>query len=65
MSMNTDRMRGGFMKHYPETPKAKRKVKKVMGEYKRGNLHSGKGGPIVKDRKQAIRIALEEARRHG
>ena len=32
-----------------------------MGEYKEGTLHSGKGGPVVKNRKQAIAIALSEA----
>ena len=37
------------------------KVDKVMGEYKRGTLHSGKGGPVVKKRGQAIAIALSEA----
>jgi len=37
------------------------KVGKVMGEYKEGTLHSGKGGPVVKDRKQAIAISLSEA----
>ncbi len=42
----------------------KDKVKKVMGEYKRGTLHSGsKKGPKVKSRKQAIAIAMSEARR--
>jgi len=41
--------------------KADKKVKKVMGEYKTGTLHSGKGGPVVKSRKQAIAIALSEA----
>lgn len=39
------------------------KVKKVMGEFKRGTLHSGsKKGPKVKSRQQAIAIALSEAR---
>lgn len=38
------------------------KVGKVMGEFKEGTLHSGKGGPVVKDRKQAIAIALSEAK---
>ena len=38
---------------------AKNKMKKVMGEYKEGTLHSGKGGPVVKSRKQAI--AMSEA----
>lgn len=37
------------------------KVGKVMHEYKTGTLHSGKGGPVVKSRKQAIAIALSEA----
>lgn len=38
---------------------------KVMGKYKRGQLHSGsKKGPKVKSRKQAIAIMLSE-KRHG
>lgn len=37
------------------------KVAKVMREYKSGTLHSGKGGPVVKKRGQAIAIALSEA----
>ena len=37
------------------------KVGKVMGEYKEGTLHSGKGGPVVKSRDQAIAIALSQA----
>ena len=41
--------------------KSQKKVKKVMGEYKEGTLHSGKGGPVVKNQKQAIAIALSEA----
>ena len=39
----------------------KTKVEKVMGEFKRGSLHSGKGGPVVQSKKQAIAIALSEA----
>ena len=42
---------------------AKSKVQKVMHEYKTGTLHSGKKGPVVKSRKQAIAIALSEQRR--
>jgi hypothetical protein len=43
---------------------AKSKVQKVMGEYKRGTLHSGsKKGPRVTSRKQAVAIALSEQRR--
>lgn len=42
------------------------KVEKVMREYKEGKLHSGsKKGPVVKNRKQAIAIALAEARKAG
>jgi len=41
--------------------KGQKKVGKVMSEYKTGGLHSGKGGPLVKSRKQAIAIALSEA----
>ena len=37
------------------------KVGKVMKEYKEGTLHSGKKGPVVKSRKQAIAIAMSEA----
>lgn len=46
----------------PTTKKGKmEKVGKVMTEYKEGTLHSGKGGKVVKDKKQAIAIALSEA----
>lgn len=44
--------------------KVKNKVEKVMKEFKAGTLHSGsKKGPVVKGRKQAIAIALSEARK--
>ena len=39
----------------------KNKVQKVMGEFKRGTLHSGKSKKVVKNPKQAIAIALSEA----
>lgn len=40
------------------------KVHTVMGEFKRGKLHSGSDkGPVIKDRKQAIAVALSEARK--
>lgn len=46
----------------PRSKMAKQaKVKKVMKEYKAGTLHSGKGGPVVKSRKQAVAIAMSEA----
>lgn len=45
------------------------KVKKVMREFKTGMLHSGKQGPgkgpMVKGHKQAMAIALSEARKSG
>lgn len=43
------------------TKKQTAKVGKVMGEFKEGTLHSGKGGKVVKSGKQAIAIALSEA----
>ncbi len=46
----------------PTTKKGKmEKVGKVMKEYKEGTLHSGKKGPVVKSRKQAVAIAMSEA----
>ena len=44
--------------------KGKAKVKKVMHEYKHGQLKSG-GRRKVKNPKQAIAIALSEARQSG
>ncbi len=46
--------------------KEKKKVKKVMEEFSEGKLHSGsKKGPEVTNRKQAVAIALSEARKAG
>ena len=40
------------------------KIAKTMGEFKRGTLRSGsKKGPKVKSRKQAVAIALSQARK--
>lgn len=44
------------------TKKQNKKVGKVMSEYKEGTLHSGKGGFVVTDRKQAIAIGMSEAK---
>jgi hypothetical protein len=54
-----------FAKAKPETKfKSGGKVEKVMHEWKSGELHSGsKKGPVVKNRQQAIAIALSEARK--
>lgn len=44
----------------------KTKVEKVMKEFKEGKLHSGnKEGPLVENPKQAVAIALSEARKKG
>lgn len=43
---------------------AKKKVAKVMREHKEGSLKSG-SGKRVKSRKQAVAIALNEARQAG
>ena len=45
--------------------KAVSKVRKAMYERKHGTLRSGRSGPKVKSRKQAIAIGLAEARREG
>jgi len=41
--------------------KAEKKISKVMREFKAGDLNCGKGGPIVKSKKQAVAIALSQA----
>jgi hypothetical protein len=46
------------------TKSGQKKVGKVMGEYKEGTLHSGKGGKVVKSRDQAIAMA-EAAKKMG
>ena len=46
--------------------KGKAKIEKVMHEFAHGTLHSGsKKGPQVSSRKQAVAIALSEARKKG
>jgi len=38
------------------------KVKTVMHEFKKGQLHSGSAkGPVVKNRRQAVAIAMSES----
>lgn len=58
---------GGTMNHRqgnPHTPESK--VEKTMHEFKEGELHSGsKKGPKVTSRRQAVAIALNQARRAG
>jgi len=38
-------------------------VAKTMREFKAGTLHSGKGGPVVRNPKQALAIALSQQQR--
>ena len=47
----------------PTTKTAKKaKVKTVMDEWKAGTLHSGsKKGPIVRNQRQAVAIALSQS----
>ena len=49
-------------KAVPKSPAAKAKIHKVMKEAKAGTLKSSSGAK-VKSRKQAIAIALSEARK--
>lgn len=46
-------------------PKAQQKIEKVMDEYKKGDLKSGKSGKKVTSRKQAVAIGISEARQSG
>lgn len=40
-------------------------VKKEMHRYAEGTAKSGKGGKVIKSRKQAIAIGLSKARKNG
>lgn len=53
-------------KHHKKPKNENKKVARVMEEFKEHALHSGsKKGPKVTNRKQAIAIALSEARKAG
>ena len=46
--------------------KSSNKIKKVMKEYAKGELHSGsKKGPVVTNQKQAVAIGYSEARKRA
>lgn len=48
------------------TPVMKKKIKKVMSEFKSKTLHSGsKKGPLVKSKPQALAIGISEAKKAG
>lgn len=38
-----------------------KKIAATMREFKAGELHSGQGGPVVRDPKQALAIAMSKA----
>ena len=40
-------------------------AKEIMSDFKAGTLHSGKGGPVVKKKKQAKAILLSYLRKEG
>jgi GTP cyclohydrolase III len=54
---------GQIMAKYDK--KSQEKVKKTMSEMKKGKLHIGKSGKKVTDPKQAVAIALDQARDEG
>jgi hypothetical protein len=67
-STKTQYMKGGACDGYAKggSVKGAAKIAKVMGEFKSGKLHSGsKKGPEVTNPKQAVAIALSEARKAG
>ena len=56
----------GYARGGKAETKGQAKVAKVMGEFKRGDLHSGSAkGPIVKNPKQAMAIAMSEKKAAG
>jgi hypothetical protein len=55
--------KGRLMARYSK--KAQETIKKIMAEYKEGNLMSGHGGRPVTNRRQAIAIGLSQARKKG
>jgi hypothetical protein len=59
------KMYGGSAKKYKKGGMSMKdkKIKKVMSEYKKGELNIGKSKKKVKSKKQAIAIALASARK--
>jgi hypothetical protein len=51
---------------YPKGKRAKGKIQQTLHEFKHGTLRSGsKKGPKVTNPRQAVAIALNQARREG
>ncbi len=44
---------------------AQNKIEKVMHEFKKGDLKSGRSGKTVKNPKQAVAIGISEAKEMG
>ena len=55
------RKNGDIMKTPKMNKVGKAKMGAVMHEFGKGELHSGKGGKVVKNPKQAVAIAISEA----
>jgi len=65
-SKPTDRASIPGYAHGGKITKGEAKMGKVMSEFKSGDLHSGsKSGPVVKNPKQAIAIAMSEKKAAG
>jgi hypothetical protein len=64
MAKKTSSKKSSSSKSSSSATKGRAKTKKVMHEYKEGTLKSG-GKTKVKSRKQAVAIALSEARKSG
>ena len=60
--MTIGRPQAGKQTRSAPSSRSSRKTRKVMREFKRGQLKSG-SGKKVKDRKQAVAIALSQNRR--
>lgn len=54
-----------MMKKKMMTPAMKKKMQKVMAKYGKKSLHSGKGGPVVTNQKQAVAIAYSVAKKRA
>jgi len=55
------RLNGETMKTPKMNKAGKAKMATVMKEFGKGELHSGKGGKVVKNPKQAVAIGIAEA----
>ena len=63
--IRAEREEAGCAAGGPVKGKAQKKVGLVMSEFKKGALHSGKDGNVVKNPKQALAIAMSESRKMG